>query len=448
MINKVVQSAAEAIENIKDGSTIALAGFYGLGKPTEIVQAIIAKGVKDLTIISNSIPNAHELVTHNCVKKFIVTLPKRRIGIHLQPSVIQAASESRRGRIEIEIVAQAVLVERIRAAAAGIGAFYTPIGVDTELSAGKEIREIDGKKYVLEYPLKPDFALARVDQVDRWGNICYQGFYGFAHDMLMAADCSIVQADCIVPLGELQPNQIRTPGVFVDFIVRTMNPTQPRSRRKQDPINIAIGNAIGQRVANDIPDGSVVELGFGLPWSCLDHLQQDKEVIIHSEGITGVCAEISDQEPDSYFGSPDGRTVSLNPGGSACSFGDSFNMVLSGRIDYALLGAFQVSVNGDLAGWKTIDKDRLPAIGASIEIAQKSKNLWIVMKHLDSQGRSKIMSACTYPLTAKGVVKRIYTDLATLEVTNQGLKVLEIVGEMSHNELERLTGVKLLEKNI
>lgn len=448
MINKVVRSAAHAVENIKDGSTICLAGFYGLGMPTDIIQAILEKGVKDLTIVAGSTVHAGELVTHNRVKKFIVTLPKSRIGTHITAAVAQATLQYQNGEVEIEIVPQATLIERVRASAAGVEAFYTTVGVGTELCAGKEVREIDGKTCVLEHPIKPDVAIARGDIADRWGNVCYQGFYGFAHDILMAANFSIVQADNIVPLGKLQPNQIRTPGIFVDCVVPSKVSSQHGPRVKHDSTDQKMGDAIGRRIANDIPDASVVELGFGLPWLCLNHLQQDKEIMIHSEGILGVGAEVDDQDADSYWRGADGRTISLKPGASTCSFGDSFNMISSGRIDYALLGAFQVGANGDFAGWKSLDPDRLPAVGASMELAQKSKNLWIVMKHLDNQGRSKILPECTYPVTAKSVVKRIYTDLATLEVTTQGLRVLDIVGAMSHNELEKLTGVKLLEKEV
>jgi 3-oxoadipate CoA-transferase beta subunit len=119
-------------------------------------------------------------------------------------------------------------------------------------------------------------------------------------------------------------------------------------------------------------------------------------------------------------------------------------MITSGRIDYVLLGAFQVDTHGDFAGWATDDPDRLPAPGASMELARYAKNVYILMTHLDKNGQSKIMDTCTYPVTARGVVKRIYTDLATLEVTPNGLKIIDIHNGMSHDELEIITGVKLL----
>jgi 3-oxoadipate CoA-transferase beta subunit len=261
--------------------------------------------------------------------------------------------------------------------------------------------------------------------------------------MLCAAKYSIVQADRILELGELEPTQVHTPGVFVDCVVQSTEPAR-QVRHKRDFSEDAFGHVMGERIAQDIPDGSIVELGFGLPWYTLNYLQKDKEVIVHSEGLLGVNRELGEDEPDQLWRGADGRVIELLPGGCATTFTDSFNLLMQGLVDYCLLGAFQVDAQGNFAGWKTNEPDRMPAPGASMELAARSKNVWIVTKHLTKDGKSKIMQSCTYPLTASGVVKRIYTDFATLEVTPDGLRVLDIHNGMTHQELETVTGFALL----
>jgi 3-oxoadipate CoA-transferase beta subunit len=263
------------------------------------------------------------------------------------------------------------------------------------------------------------------------------------HEMLTAAKYSIVQADEVVELGAIASNDVHTAGVFVDCVVKTITPDR-NFRPERDYGEDEIGYALGERLAADIPDGSIVELGFGLPWYTLDFLQRGKEVIVHSEGVLGINRELKADESDQLWRGADGRVIDLLPGGCATTFSDSFKMVMQGKVDYCLLGAFQVDVNGNMASWRTNEPDRMPAPGASMELAALSKNVWIVTRHLDKNGNSKIMSKCTYPLTAAGVVKRIYTDFATLEVTPAGLQVLGIHNGMSHEELEQVTGVTLL----
>lgn len=443
MINKISPTVAEAIEKIKDGDTIFVTGFHGIHMPFELLQGIFRKGVKDLTFVGASQNVVRNLILHNRIKKVIVTMPKAKIGQNVHQGTIHATKMYMDGNLEVEIVPQASLIERIKASASGIGAFYTTTGVGTELTAGKETKIINGVEHVLEYPIHADIAICRASVADRWGNLHFSGYRHSAHEMISAAKFSIVQADKIVELGELGPNQIHTPGVYVDRVVQSVEPGK-HVRNQRDFTEDAIGYPLGERIAKDIPDGSLVELGFGLPWYTLDYLQQGKETIVHSEGIFGVKRELKEDEPDQLWRSADGRVLELMPGGCATTFSDSFNIIMQGKVDYCLLGAFQVDVNGNMASWRTDEPERMPAPGASMELAARSKNVWIITKHLDKNGNSKIMKSCTYPLTAAGVVKRIYTDLATFEVTADGLRVLGIYNGMSHEEMETLTGVPLL----
>ncbi len=442
MINKI-QSFPEALRNIKDGDTIFVTGFHGAHMPFELINGILKKGVKDLTFVGASQNVIKQLVANDRIKKIIVTMPKAKIGSQVYQSTIQSTQQYMAGNLEVEVVSQATLVERIRAAASGIGAFYTTVGVGTDLAKNKETKIINGVEHVLEYPIYADVAICRVSKADRWGNVHYSGFRHTMHEMITAAKWSIVQADEIVELGALGPTDIHTAGVFVDSVVQTITPER-NFRPERDYGEDDLGYAMGERLAKDIPNGSIVELGFGLPWYTLDFLQQGKETIVHSEGLLGISRELKTEEPDKLLRGADGRVIDLLPGGCVTTFSDSFKIVMQGKVDYCLLGAFQVDAAGNFAGWKTNEPDRLPAPGASMELAAKSKNVWIVTRHLDKNGQSKIMKSCTYPLTAAGVVKRIYTDFATLEVTPGGLKVLGIHNGMSHEQLEAVTGVPLL----
>ena len=445
MTNKVVASVATAINNIKDGATILIGGFNGVGHPTDLIDAILQKGVRDLTIVGNTIALAGPLVLKNRVKKFICTLPKTKLGTAKINSTVHAANQFRAGGMAIEVIPQATMIERVRAASAGLGGFYTPVGIGTRFADGRETRTIDGIDYLFEMPIHADFAIIYADTADRLGNLVYKGSgRSSSHYMASGAKYTIVQANKIVEPGTIAPEQVHTAGIFVDCVIQSR--TEKTLRLPRDTTDDEVGNLIAGRVARDIPTGSVVELGFGLPWYVADHFTKDQQVLVHSEGVLGVERTINDDGPETHWRGADGRVLKMIPGASHFDFVDSFNMIMSGRIDYALLGAFQVDALGNFAGWATDDPDRLPAPGASIEIALKSKNVYILTKHLDRNGNSKILPQCTFPVTATGVVKRIYTDLATLAVTPNGLQVVDIVGNMLHNTLEELTGIKLIPK--
>jgi 3-oxoacid CoA-transferase len=441
MINKFVDSAQQAVKQIKDGDTILVAGFQGVGLTHELLEAIVQKGVKNLTVVANTITLAGPLVMSGCVRKFICTLPKVKVGTRILRATNKANNLYTAGKMEIEVVPQANMIERVRSAGAGIAGFYTAVGADTDYAVGKDFQIVNGIKYIYEEAITADVAIISADTADRFGNCRYKlSGRSASHYMASAAQHTIVQADHLVDV--LNTDSIHTPGIFVDSVVHTKKPFVIRNKA-QDLDELS--HAVAERVAQDIPDGSVVELGFGMPWYTVRYLQRDKEVLIHSEGILGRANLLNDTEPDTFWRGADGTMLNMAPGASAFDFVDSFNMITSGRIDYALLGAFQVSVNGDFAGWATDEPNRLPAPGASMELARYAKNIYIVMRHLDPSGQSKIMDVCTYPVTACGVVKRIYTDLATLEVTPNGLKVIDIYNGMSHNQLETLTGVRLIQ---
>ena len=200
------------------------------------------------------------------------------------------------------------------------------------------------------------------------------------------------------------------------------------------------------RVAADIPNGAYVNLGIGLPTTVANHLPQDREIILHTEnGLLGMgpAPEANAEDPDLINAGK--QPVTALPGASYFHHADSFAMMRGGHLDFCVLGAFQVSVSGDLANWHTGAPDAIPAVGGAMDLAIGAKRVYVMMEHLTKKGESKIVERCSYPLTGVGCVNRIFTDLAVIDVTPQGLKVLEMAPGLSFAELQRLSGVPLVD---
>jgi len=218
MIDKVVPSLEAALAGVKDGSTILVGGFGGSGVPEELIDALIAQGAKDLTVVNNNAGNGEvgiaALFKAGRIRKLVCSYPRQVDSHHFQEAY-------RSGKVELELVPQGTLSERMRAAGAGIGAFYTPTGYGTDLAKGKETRIIGGKGQVLEYPLHGDFALVKAERGDRWGNLVYRkSARNYGPTMASAARVTIAQVYEIAPLGGLDPEVIVTPGIFVSRVVK------------------------------------------------------------------------------------------------------------------------------------------------------------------------------------------------------------------------------------
>ena len=203
-------------------------------------------------------------------------------------------------------------------------------------------------------------------------------------------------------------------------------------------------NQIAARVALDIPEGAYVNLGIGLPTLVANHIPKGREVLLHSEnGVLGIGPKPAPGEEDEDLINAGKEPVTLLPGGSFFHHADSFGMIRGRHLDYCVLGAFQVSVAGDLANWHTGAPDAIPAVGGAMDLAVGAKNVLVMMEHLTKSGESKIVAHCSYPLTGARCVNRIYTDLAVIDVKPDGLHVVDIVEGLEFAELERMTGVPL-----
>lgn len=222
MLNKIVPSLPAALEGIRDGAVVLIGGFGNSGIPVDLIDALIDQGAKDLTVVTNNAGSGRtdiaKLLSTGRVRKIVCSYPRSAGSVVFEE--LYAA-----GRIELELVPQGTLSERMRAAGAGIGGFYTPTAVGTKLADGKETRTLDGRVYVLEKPLKGDVALIKADLADRWGNLTFRmSGRNFGPTMAMAADLTIVQARRIVELGGIPPEQVVTPGIFVERVVEVPNP--------------------------------------------------------------------------------------------------------------------------------------------------------------------------------------------------------------------------------
>ena len=203
---------------------------------------------------------------------------------------------------------------------------------------------------------------------------------------------------------------------------------------------------MAQRVARDIHDGAIVNLGIGLPTLVANHIPAGREVILHSEnGVIGMGPAPAQGDEDYDLINAGKQPVTLLPGGSFFHHADSFAMMRGGHLDICVLGAFQVSATGDLANWHTGEPGAIPAVGGAMDLAIGAKKTFVMMEHTTKGGEAKIVPACTYPLTGVGCVSRIYTDLAVIDVTPAGLKIVDTVAGLSFDDLQRVTGAPLIE---
>lgn len=218
MINKIVHTVADALADIHDGATVMIGGFGGAGQPAELIDGLIAQGAKDLVIVNNNAGNGETglaaLLKNGQVRKIICSFP-RQADSHIFDGLYRA------GKLELELVPQGNLAERIRAAGAGIGAFFSPTGYGTDLAKGRETREINGRMYVLEYPIHADFALIKAEAGDRWGNLTYRKTArNFGPIMASAAKIAIASVHDIVALGSIDPETVITPGLYIKRVVQ------------------------------------------------------------------------------------------------------------------------------------------------------------------------------------------------------------------------------------
>ena len=452
-MDKVLTSPEKAVADIADGATIAIAGFsVGHRFANSLIIALREKGTKGLTLVCNSLgdPGATRgqiLAENKQVKKLIAAFSVR-------PGTPTASEEQiTAGEMEVELVPQGILVERCRAGGAGIPAFYSPTSVGTDLVKGREIREFDGKPHVLEHAIHVDYAFLRGYRADRLGNVQFRGgSQNFNPSFAKAARVAIVEVDEIVEPGVIPPELIDLPGIFISRVVKTTQKFdlwwRPERRPSDKPRlyndKPALTRAgIAKNAARLVKDGTYVNLGVGIPTMVSNYLV-GRDVILHAEnGVLGYGRMVSEEkevDPDIYNAA--GQYVQLKPGASFFDSVTSFEMARGGRIDTVILGAYEVDQTASVANWSTADARR-GGIGGAMDLLSGRGDLVIVMEHTDSKGRPKLRKKCTYPLTGKGCVTYVVTDLALLRWDGRRFMLDEVAPGFTAQEVIALTEMEI-----
>ncbi len=458
MINKVVKDASEAVADIQDGAVLMLGGFGLCGIPENCIASLVRVGVKDLTCISNNagvddFGIGLMLKTHQ-VKKMI-------------SSYVGENKEFERqllsGELEVELIPQGTLAERIRAGGAGIPAFFTPAGVGTEVAYGKEVREFNGKKYLLEDWLKADFSIIKAWKGDKSGNLIFKGTArNFNAMMASAGKICIAEVEELVEIGELDPNEIHVPGIYVQRIFEGKN---YEKRIEQRTINQADNEhdlqlfefgkgltkfGIAKRIAQELQDGYYVNLGIGIPTLVANFIPKDINVVLQSEnGLLGIGPFPTEEYVDADLINAGKQTVTMQPGSALFSSAESFAMIRGEHVNLTILGAMEVSENGDIANWKIPNK-MVKGMGGAMDLVASAKNIIVAMQHISKDGKSKLLKNCTLPLTGIACVKKIVTELAVLEVVPEGgFKLLEIAPGISIETVINATeGDLVIDENV
>jgi 3-oxoacid CoA-transferase len=458
-MDKVVPSAAAAVADVPDGATIVLGGFGVIqGWAASLILALAERAPRGLTLVANT-PGVGPLSPQLLAERGLVRKLVASFAVYpTQPAPMGDGIKA--GRIALELVPQGTLVERVRAGGAGIAAIYTPTGVGTEAAEGKETREIDGRRYVLERAIRGDVAFIRADKADRHGNLTYRGgSRNFNPAFATAARTTIAEVDEIVEAGALDPETIVTPGIFVDRVVRTEHPLDPQklldlSRRfgKQWDLEArerAVGprglppDLMARKVAKLLRPGEYVNLGTGLPTLVSDHLEPAQQITLHSEnGMLGFGPLAGAAATDIHRYNASGQLVSGLPGESFTDSVEAFAMARSGRVTTIVLGGFQVSSRGDLANWR-VPSSGVGGIGGAMDLATGAGRLVVLMFHMTRDGTSKLVSECTYPLTAERAVTTVVTDLAVVDVERDGFVVRELAPGVGVDDLRAVTAAPL-----
>ncbi|CAG2173287.1 unnamed protein product [Oppiella nova] len=461
---KLCADVMEAVGGVRDGSRVFVGGFGLCGIPENCISALVSRGVRDLTVISN---NAG-------VEDFGLGLLLRTKQIKRMVSSYvgenkEFAKQYLSGELELEFVPQGTLAERIRAKGAGIPAFFTPTGHQTLIhlggtpvkynsdqtvaiySAPKEDRVFNGKSYVLEEAMSADFALVKAWKADKAGNLVFRKTASnFNPSMCKAADFSIVEVEEIVEVGEIPSDQIQVPAIYVNNFfkgkqfLKKIEKTVLRTNENQTTnanINekklkaIRLRERIAKRAALELTDGMYVNLGVGIPVLVTQYCSD--KINFHSEnGIIGMGPYPEAHEVDADLINAGKETVTALPGSSFFPSDESFALIRGGHLDVTMLGAMQVSAEGDLANWM------IPgSMGGAMDLVFShiaGTRVVVTMEHNSKNGESKIVKSCTLPVTGRRCVDLIITEKAVFRV-DDGLTLIEKADEISLDELRKCT---------
>jgi len=455
-MDKVAASAAAAVADVPDGATLLFGGFGVIqGWPNSLLLALRERGPRDLTLVFNTPGvgplSAQILAEAGLVSRVIASFaayPTRATAIE---------DQVKSGRIALELVPQGTLAERVRAGGAGIPAFYTPTGVGTLVAEGKERRTFGGRDYILETALRGDYAFVRAARSDRHGNLVYRrGARNLHPPFATGARVTLAEVDEVVDPGMLDPECVVTPGIFVDRVVRTEHPLEIErirglSRQYGRAVHVEPRPDLGglppdlmaRRAALLLRDGEYVNLGLGLPTLLSNHVADGRDIVLHSEnGMLGFGPLVEEGNEDVDLYNASGQLVSLLPGASFFDSVAAHGMARGGRVSTVVLGAFQVSEEGDLANWNVPESGK-GGIGGAMDLAAGGARVVVVTYHTTRSLAPKLVRRCAYPLTALRCVREIVTDLAYVTVDAEGFVLRELAPGVDVERVRSLTGAPL-----
>ncbi len=394
----------------------------------------------DLTYIGNNVGEAGlgggRLLRNGQIKKAIGSF---------FTSNREAVAAAQSGKIEIELIPQGSLAEAIRAGGAGIGGFFTPTAAGTVLAKDRESRIIDGVEQIFQPALRGNVALIRAWQADTAGNLVYRMTeQNFNRAMATAADLVIVEVEEIVPVGALDPNRSTPPAALwtiwsrptprLDDLGSSASVKDSAKKVDDDRMNMA------QAALAELHRGDVVNLGIGIPTLVADLITPEHGIIMHTEnGMLGVGPEPEEGGAMDYPVNAGKVPVTALPGSSYFDSADSFAMIRGGHVDVAIMGGLQVDEAGNLANWAVPGKPLL-GVGGAMDLASGAKKLIITMTHTDRDGSPKILPACTLPLTSRGAVDVVITDLAVFRFVEGKLTLTALMPGVTVDEVRAKTG--------